>query len=73
MNKKTLEITLLDSGNKTYKISIANPKDNIETAQLTDFEAFVVEEDVFIGKAGKIKGFGTAVIREITETNLLAQ
>ena len=72
MNKKTLEITLLDSGNKTYKISIANPKDNIQSSELTDFEAFVVEEDVFIGKSGKIKGFGTAVIREITETNLLA-
>lgn len=72
MNKKTLEITLLDSGNKTFKISIANPKDNIESSELTDFESFVVDENVFIGKAGKIKGFGSAVIREITEKNLLA-
>ena len=39
MNKKTLEITLLDSGNKTYKISIANPKDNIETDKIITIKA----------------------------------
>jgi hypothetical protein len=71
MNKRTLEISFMDSGSKPFRISINNPKDNIEAVELTDFESYIVENDVFVGKAGKIKGFGTAVIREVTETDLL--
>ena len=69
---KQLVMVFLDSGNKPFNIIIDDPRDNIEASELTDFETFIVDENVFIGKAGKIKGFGSAFYIEKNYKELLA-
>lgn len=71
MEKKTLEIVFKDESDNNLSMSFTNPKENIQTAELRALETTIVENKVFVGKTGNIKGFGKAFIREVKETNLL--
>ncbi|WP_138160529.1 DUF2922 domain-containing protein [Peptoniphilus catoniae] len=72
MGKKTLELNFLDENDKSLRFSIANPKEGINKAQLVGIEDYIVKNEMFVGPSGKLKGFGTAKYREVTETDLLA-
>ncbi|MDO5041415.1 MAG: DUF2922 family protein [Peptoniphilus sp.] len=71
MTKKTLELSFVDENDKSIRLTVQDPRDDIVKGDLVEFEGYIVENELFLGPTGKITGFGTAKYREITERDLL--
>ncbi|MGO1580327.1 MAG: DUF2922 domain-containing protein [Peptoniphilaceae bacterium] len=69
--KTSLELSFKDENNRSLSFSILDPKDNIEKQDLINLEQNIVDNEVFLGPSGKIKGFGSAKLKEVKTTDLL--
>ncbi|RVU55049.1 DUF2922 family protein [Anaerosphaera multitolerans] len=70
-NTKTLEMELEDVNERTSKLSVIDPKDDLVKEDIVNFEQLIIAGEVFLGPTGAVKKISRAYIREVNIRELI--
>lgn len=67
---KTIRFRFKDAMNKSFTISIDEPKDNLTIGDVSDFTNYVIQNDIFRPFGNKVTEFLGAELVTVTRTNI---
>lgn len=67
---KTIRFRFKDAMNKSFTISIDEPKDNLTIGDVSDFTNYVIQNDIFRPFGNKVTEFLGAELVTVTRTSI---
>lgn len=67
---RTVRFRFKDAMNKTFTISIDEPKDNLTFGDVSDFTNYVIQNDIFRPFGNKVVSFEACELVAVTRTNI---